>query len=199
MNANAALIAPARRLLRILRRNKNPRLQLLREMPKGSVCAEIGVWKGDFSELILTTTSPKRLHLIDPWEFQGEFSERMYGGSVAKSQRDMDLIYGDVEKRFSKHNNIIFNIGKSEQVLHGFPDAYFDWVYIDGNHSYDYVMKDLELCFKKVKPGGIIAGDDYTWGRKDGFPVKKAIQDFINARDLKNNLKVLVSQFIIKL
>jgi hypothetical protein len=49
-------------------------------MSKGSVCAEIGVWKGDYSDLILTITSPKKLHLIDPWEFQSEFSERMWWG-----------------------------------------------------------------------------------------------------------------------
>jgi predicted O-methyltransferase YrrM len=138
------------------------------------------------------------LHLIDPWEFQGEFPERMYGGSVAKSQRDMDLIYSDVEKRFSNYENIILNRGRSEEILHQFHDGYFDWVYIDGNHYYDYVTKDLDLCFLKVKPGGIIAGDDYTWGEEHGFPVKRAVHDFINSKNLRNNLKVIGSQFMIK-
>lgn len=199
MNLNSIFTEPVRKLLRIAPKSRKFRLNLLKNMPKGAVCAEIGVWKGDFSELILAITSPKKLHLIDPWEFQGEFPERMYGGSVAKSQGDMDLIYNDVRKRFGKYDNIFVNRGRSEQVLQEFPDAYFDWVYIDGNHYYDYVIKDLELCFSKVKPGGIIAGDDYAWGEKDGFPVKKAVQDFVDAKGLERNLEILGSQFMIKL
>jgi hypothetical protein len=168
-------------------------------MPKNAVCAEIGVWKGDFSKLILDVTSPKKLHLIDPWEFQKEFSERMYGGAVAKSQRDMDIIYEGVKKRFNKFQNVILNKGKSEKVLQEFPDQYFDWVYIDGNHYYDYVLKDLEMSFLKVKRGGIIAGDDYTWGVKDAFPVRQAVEDFLGGKGLKNKLKIIGPQFIIKL
>lgn len=85
------------RVKRKIKRNvlgeENPRLTLLNKMPKASVCAEIGVWKGEFSERIYKITEPKQLHLIDPWEFQSEFSDRMYGGSVAKNQSDMDSIY----------------------------------------------------------------------------------------------------------
>ncbi|MBT3311606.1 MAG: hypothetical protein HN379_06400 [Desulfobacteraceae bacterium] len=74
------------------------------------------------------------------------------GGAVAKNQRDMDLIYEGVKERFSNYPNIILNRGKSEKVLNEFPDDYFDWVYIDDNHFYEYVSKDLEICFLKVKP-----------------------------------------------
>ena len=199
MNPISVFKKSVRKILRIFRRNKNPRLLLLQRMPKNSVCAEIGVWKGNFSNLILNIASPKKLHLIDPWEFQSEFSERMYGGSVTKSQQDMDLIYKDVKGRFSKFPYVILNKGKSEKVLQEFPDRYFDWVYIDGNHYYDYVLKDLQICFLKVKDGGIIAGDDYTWGAKDGFPVKKAVQEFISKNGLNDKLTIIDSQFIIEL
>ncbi len=199
MNLRSVFTNLAKRRLRSPRGSNNPRLLLLQKMPKRAVCAEIGVWKGDYSELILGTTLPEKLHLIDPWEFQGEFSERMYGGAVAKSQTDMDSIYENVKKRFAKYQNVVLNKGKSEKVLHEFRDGYFEWVYIDGNHYYDYVLKDLEICFSKVKPSGIIAGDDYTWGEKDGFPVRKAVQEFTNAKGLQNNLRVIGSQFIIQL
>ena len=39
--------------------------------------------------------------------------------------------------------------------------TYFDWIYIDGNHTYEYVKQDLEGYRPKVKPGGYMAGDDY--------------------------------------
>jgi hypothetical protein len=84
-------------------------------------------------------------------------------------------------------------------VLPKFEDAYFDWVYVDGNHSYDYVMRDLQLCRMKVKPGGIIAGDDYTWGEQEGFPVKRAVHDFTAQCYLADRLELIDSQFIIRL
>jgi len=185
--------------MQIINRKKNHRLLLLEKMPKGAVCSEVGVWKGDFSDRILSITSPKKLHLIDPWEFQSEFPERMYGGSVAKNQNDMDAIYQGVIKRFSNRPNVVFNRGKSKKIISEFKDNYFDWVYIDGNHYYEYVLNDLNYCLQKVKPGGFITGDDYTWGEKYCFPVKQAVLDFIRENDLERNLKVLGSQFIIKI
>lgn len=181
------------------RRKRNPRLALLARMPENAVCAEIGVWKGDFSELILNITTPQQFHLVDPWEFQSEYSERMYGGAVARSQADMDEICEGVKNRFERFDNVAFNRGKSENVLQDFPDRYFDWVYIDGNHYYEYVLKDLNICFEKVKTGGFIAGDDYTWGEADGFPVKMAVQDFVDSKGLQDSLTVIDSQFIIGL
>jgi hypothetical protein len=77
----AAPLAAARRWayrrgwMRIRRRGG--RRFLLGLLPRGSVGAEIGVWRGDFSAWILRTVRPARLHLIDPWAFRsgGEYRE----------------------------------------------------------------------------------------------------------------------------
>ena len=184
---------------RVILLKTNPRQKLLERLPKSAVCAEIGVWKGDFTSKILEIASPQRLHLIDPWEFQCEFPERMYGGKVAKKQEDMNQIYQSVRQKFQQNRNVTIHRGFSENVLQEFEDDYFDWVYIDGNHYYEYVLKDLQLSLLKVKPGGLIAGDDYTWSAKDGFPVKRAVKDFIKENNLEQNLEVFGSQFVIKL
>ena len=47
-----------------------------------------------------------------------------------------------------------------------FADGYFDYVFIDGDHSYDAVREDIKLWLPKVKVGGILAGHDYH----DGYP-----------------------------
>jgi predicted O-methyltransferase YrrM len=58
--------------------------------------------------------------------------------------------------------------GYSTDILSRFADAYFDWIYIDGNHLFDFVKADLELGYRKVRRGGLITGDDYLRGRMVG-------------------------------
>jgi predicted O-methyltransferase YrrM len=46
----------------------------------------------------------------------------------------------------------------------------YDFAYIDGSHETTDVIKDAVLTLDLVKPGGIIAFDDYVWspGHADG-------------------------------
>lgn len=171
---------------------------LLARMPAGAVCAEIGVWKGDFSQRILERTAPRELHLIDPWAFQPEFPERMYGGSVAKGQADMDEIHRGVEGRFAGIDAVRIHRATSADALATFPDGTFDWVYVDGNHYYEYVLEDLRTSWRKVRPGGMIAGDDYTWGEALGFPVRRAVLAFAQEAGLAGTLEVFGAQFVLR-
>lgn len=166
---------------------------LLDLLPKNSIGAEIGVWKGEFSKQIIKKVKPKELVLIDPWEFNEEHVDRIYGGKIAKSQKDMDIIYNKIEKLRNKNNAVKILKDYSENALNKFNDSYFDWVYIDGNHSYEFVMKDLEISMKKVKERGLITGDDY----KNGNQVKTAVDDFVEKHKL--NLLITGNQFIIKI
>ena len=155
------------------------RYKVLKKMPKNAICAEIGVWKGEFCQKILKITKPRMLHLIDPWLFQDNYPNRLYGGKVAKCQKDMDKIFKSVKGKLERFNNVKIHKGFSDKILSEFPNGYFDWIYIDGDHSYGCVKKDLEFSFMKVKSDGFIAGDDYNWGKSERFPVRRAVQDFI--------------------
>ena len=107
-------------------------------MPKDSICAEVGVWKGDFSEKILKETQPKRLYLIDPWQFQPDFEQALYGGKVAENQGDMEKIYCGIEKKFENEineNKIVLLRGFSEKMFKEIQNGSLDWIYIDGNHT----------------------------------------------------------------
>ena len=35
-------------------------------------------------------------------------------------------------------------------------------MFIDGGHEYSIVKKDIEIGWRKLKPGGYICGDDYS-------------------------------------
>ena len=179
------------------KRKARNRRSVLQKLPAGGLGVEIGVWRGEFSEIILRETSPKCLYLIDPWEFHSEFPMRVYTGEVGKSQDHMDRVFCDVQDKFMGHPNVIILRGESQTELPRFEDNYFDWIYIDGNHSYESVLADLRMSLSKTKSNGIIAGDDYRWGAWDDWPVRKAVKVFVEENNLERNLKVIFSQFII--
>src|SRR5262249_33632962 len=139
------------------------RLYALFAAPRGGVCAEIGVWQGGFSRRIVQLRNPRELHLVDPWQFVPSLPERMYGGSVAKNQGDMDAIMNSVVARFAGNQAVMVHRTTSLEAARRFADCYFDWVYIDGDHSYDAVLADLNAWFPKLKLGGKVVLDDYTW------------------------------------
>lgn len=168
----------------------NPRRFLLNMLPKYSVGAEIGVYLGDFSYQLFNIVHPTELHLIDPWEHMTSkiYKRARYGGKVKGRQEEMDELHLTVCKRFNKEiqaKQVKIHRGYSSNVLEQFPDEYFDWVYIDGNHLYEYVKKDLELSFRKTKAGGFITGDDYDNGGWWEGGVKKAVDEFAKTERLK--------------
>lgn len=178
------------RLLGLISSQSNRREFLLKMLPKNSVCAEIGVHKGGFSAQILQTLDPKELHLIDPWKYEESdlYKKSLYGGNAEGGQAEMDDRYQAVRLRFEpdiRSGRVKIHRGYSSNILDEFPDNYFDWVYIDGNHLYEFVQQDLELSFKKTKPGGFITGDDYKEGRWWQRGVKKAVDEFIQEKPVQ--------------
>jgi len=164
------------------------RKHMLRKLPRHAVVAEIGVGGGDFSQDILTITSPEKLHLIDPWKLQVDYHPGVYGHGMWQeeeaTQGKFDQYHDRVQDRFrSLVDEGVVEIHReySHDALAAFPDDYFDWVYIDGNHDYEVVKAEFELVLRKVKPGGLITGDDYmTTAANLGveYGVKRAVDEF---------------------
>lgn len=165
---------------------RRARHTLLSLLPRGGAGAEIGVHLGDFSALLLERSAPRRLHLIDPWEFRtdAEHSASWYGERGAAGQQEMDRRHAHVLRRFTPQieaGTVQVHRGGSEQVLPAFADDSLDWIYIDGDHAYDAVAQDLELAWRTVRAGGLIAGDDYSIGKWWGDGVVRAVNEFIGA------------------
>lgn len=149
------------------------REELLKNFPKNSICAEIGVAKGDFSQLILQINKPKKLHLVDAWH------SKRYDSSLENL----------IKQKFApgiESNQIVLNKGLSTDILPEFEDHYFDWVYIDTAHDYNITAQELSICSKKVKKGGIIAGHDFSMGNWiEGviYGVINAVYEFCKKND----------------
>ncbi len=141
---------------------------LLSQLPHGAIAAEVGVNRGDFSERIFTYAKPSKLHLIDIWD-----SERYHDGlRRVVTDRFADRI---------EDGSVVINLGYSTDALKEFEDGYFDWVYIDTDHTYATTAAELRLASKKVKPEGLILGHDYTtgdWKMRNRYGVVEAVNEF---------------------
>ncbi len=149
------------------------RQQLLGILPAESVVAELGVYRGDFASKILDICRPKQLYLVDPWQPDFQNPEQMVN---ANEEFTRNKFSNEIEKG-------VVHIVKEESAvaLEGFDNEFFDWVYIDSDHSYEYTKKELELCSKKVKRDGLICGHDYTkgtWYAWVRFGVVEAVNEF---------------------
>ncbi len=139
----------------------------------GDVGAEIGVWNGCFSYHTLLPKDPSRMFLIDSWGGDAQ-SDPDNGIQSQEAQHARDQIYENVCSLFASYPNVEILRMRSLDAAGLFPDEFFDYVYIDGDHSYEGVMQDLIHFLPKLKIGGLIIGDDYGWGQ-----VSVAVRDFI--------------------
>jgi Methyltransferase domain len=83
---------------------------------------------------------------------------------------------------------LVFHIGDDLAYLRTLPDGYFDWIYIDTDHSYEQTTAELAIAAVKVHPGGLIGGSDWTdiqdedpFATFHSFPhsVARAAQEFL--------------------
>lgn len=179
----------------------NARETILANIPKGSVGAEVGVWKGDFSALMLRNVSPSQLHLIDPWACatDQDHANAWYGANRV-TQDKMDETHQKVCERFRAEIEAgIVQIHRSPSVdaLQSFPDESLDFVYVDGDHAYEGCLADLRASLRVVKKGGLICGDDYSLGGWWGDGIVRAVHVFVSESPVKIEL-VLGSQFAIR-
>lgn len=149
------------------------REQMLELLPKGGVVAEVGVNRGDFSERIWAITAPQKLHLVDMW------------GSRQFPDQLMEVVRQKFHEQIAA-GTVAINRGLSTEVAEQFPEHYFDWVYIDTNHSYATTRDELAVYSRKVKPGGILAGHDFILGNWVGgvrYGVIEAVYEFCQNED----------------
>jgi len=119
--------------------------------------AEIGVWRFDYANIILKTWKGQKYHCIDPWIKQ---PPQQWRGVISK-RNDWDDLWQKAQKRAQQEPRIQLHRMFSHEAAPRIADASLDWVYVDGNHSKENVVRDLDLWWTKVKPGGILGGHDY--------------------------------------
>ena len=130
-------------------------LKLLNEQkPKGRVTfIELGLWKGDFSQLMLDSNSRFYGIGIDPYH---EY------GTGSRKQGVWDRVFTRVRSKFEPYGKRFRLIRKPSQEAIRSITRKVDLVFIDGDHDVDAAYEDIRLYEKKVKRGGILSGHDYV-------------------------------------
>ena len=130
---------------------------------------EIGVWKGEFSELLLNTTKLGVLHGCDIWE--GRKGKNNYQNAVERL------------KKFGSRSHL--HVGPSPQAASLFEDESLDFIYIDADHTYEGCKADIKGWWPKCKPGGFFGGHDYAPRRNRAFfGVIPAVDEFAKQENL---------------
>jgi hypothetical protein len=114
--------------------------------------AEVGVWEGEHSWLIVKNMLLKELYLIDPWKDMSKF--------VGVISADDEDAFNFVAQTFLPWPEVSQIRLPSVEAAKKFPDKYFDFVYIDGAHDYDSVLLDIKTWHPKIKTGSFLCGHD---------------------------------------
>lgn len=140
---------------------------MVKQNKKNLIGLEIGVHRGEHSYNMLRLLDIKRLFLVDPYL------------PSFKRNKHYAKAYSILRKWRDKTR---FIINKSEDASDIFNDNYFDFVYIDGDHGYKSVKRDIELYYQKVKKNGVLGGHDFCGSCPD---VCRAVIEFTDRKGLK--------------
>ena len=137
------------------------RLQMVRSLgiPHFGAIAEVGVAHGDFTDFLLRELEPAHFYAIDLFEMEKV--------PVHWGIKQEVLFQGKTHYDF--YCNRFNNLGARISILRGdstariadLPDASLDMIYIDANHSYEFVSKEAALSASKIKPDGTLIFNDY--------------------------------------
>ncbi|MFC4622258.1 class I SAM-dependent methyltransferase [Comamonas nitrativorans] len=139
------------------------RSDIVKLLKPGAIGVELGVAEGKFSETLLKTGYFTHLYSIDMWAGDRNHDTKEY--KIALSRL---LSFREINTTLRM---------KFDEALELFPDAFFDFIYVDGYaHTGEEGGATFENWWPKLKPGGIMAGDDYS----PKWPlVIKAVDTFI--------------------
>ena len=174
---------------------------LIEQYPKNGVWAEIGVYRGDFSQKIFEICEPSELYLIDNWRFEirdhnpfsdeaenfsgfaGKIHWQHFGDDPNATQEEN---YQHVKSRFAHAPQVKVVRENSIEGIQSLPDSHFDVMYVDANHQYEYVLRDMMEARKKLKPGGIMQMNDFyegPGGAEQNLGVMGAVNTFVKRYD----------------
>lgn len=173
---------------------------------KQPVVAELGVLRGENALKLYNALNPKEMVLIDSWspaandayspfdqlppwvESVDEYA--YYYGGPMYDMATYDTLYQECLSRFADKDNVTViraeTIAAIDEIKIKTDIDKFDLVYIDANHQYEYILRDLMYYQNLVTDDGFILLNDCCHslqGTKQNLGVLEAMSSFIKRSD----------------
>lgn len=140
---------------------------------------EVGVYRASFTQTLASRAKGMHITGVDAWTSYDGYKD--YEPNHLENEA-----YRDAKIRAERFSNITLVKGWSADVAPTIEDASLDYLFIDANHEYEWVVEDLKLWAKKVKPGGIVMGHDYFVMKKLNFGVIQAVNGWVETHHIKH-------------
>jgi hypothetical protein len=157
------------------------RTDLVEALPvrKGGIVAEIGVWQGVFSKVLVAKLGPCRFLAFDIFtgheyeNWNGLTGRQLFDGLTQRQYYEREMA------PFLDVTTIVE--GPSQRTLRNYTDRSFDLVYVDGDHKYDAVKVDAELAAEMAAESGFLVFNDYLLidHNYEAYGVVPAVNDLI--------------------
>ena len=115
------------------------------------------VQKGKNFGKLIRRARPNLIYGIDIWKDDGITSHN----DAKLTQEQNDQLYNNLKNLEAKDHHVKIIREYSHIAASSFPDNFFDFVYIDADHTYEAAKDDIKLYWPKVKVNGILSGHDY--------------------------------------
>jgi Methyltransferase domain len=164
------------------------REDILSLLPKDIVFCEIGVALGEYTERVLSICSVKKFYALDLFVLHS--APNMWGGRVGRelNGRDHTVYYREKFRTFIDNDVLEIVPGDSVAGLEKVPENFVDVFYVDSDHGYPHVKKELGVIKKIMKQSSIIIMNDYImedWVTRTPYGVVQAANEFIIENDME--------------
>ena len=139
---------------------------------------ELGCWKGRSTAFmgveIVNSRKAIEFWAVDHWK--GSDEKAQHDDEDVAAGRLFDVFKANIEP--VKHVVNILECDSAEAATH-FGDASVDFVYVDASHTYEAVKRELQAWWPKLKPGAVLAGDDWLMQEPSGaWGIQQAVNEF---------------------
>lgn len=147
------------------------RIHLNQLLPVNPIVCEVGCAEGYFSQHMAEHWKTGKSYMVDNW---GTIGDVTGDGSFPQEWHDMNYYSAKWKMYHHRHKTVMLR-GLSHNMAKEVPDNSLDLLYLDANHSYEGVKRDLDAWYFKVKQGGVIAGHDFL---SQAYGVRQAVEEF---------------------
>jgi len=166
------------------------RAWILEHAKVGGTCAEFGVFRGHFSEVIARVLAPETLYLVDPWTTGATVFEWGDHPHSMKLTRNNTLTtkeaMEETRARVARYPAVKLVEQTLEDFCRGYTGKPLDMAYLDTSHTYDDTVLQLDLIASILAPDGLICGDD--WEADPAHPhhgVFRAVNEFVKKTEFQ--------------